>query len=444
MHEVLEKLKSELDDLIKEVESKIPNEEPFGIAHGNWSFPELTRSELVEEAQSIVDLIDDHHTDDLGKSEKRLADYTRRIQYLRSNTVPNIWGNAASAVPAYLLTLNGLRSSLRSALTFDQQKEASKRLRNLRNQLRGMEARLREIEPRTGTLAEMVERIEKAYEAADQLPADLESLTEARQKIAELERAAAKDQAQIGVLREKGEGLDTELKQIAEEAASILKRCETAYSAATSVGLAAAFSERSSSLAQSMWAWVIGLIAALGIGGWLGYVRIQDLKEVVGVPNASATVVSLNVLLSALAVGAPIWFAWLATKQIGQRFRLAEDYAFKASVSRAYEGYRREAASVDKDLEVRLLASALTRLDELPLRLVEPDSHGSPVHELTSSELVRRAMDSVPGFTDRVKDLAAQGIAAVGASATSLRKGEKRKPSAPTAAEDDQDEPEEQ
>ncbi|MFX8523854.1 hypothetical protein ABTM10_20480, partial [Acinetobacter baumannii] len=76
-------------------------------------------------------------------------------------------------------------------------------------------------------------------------------------------------------------------------------------------------------------------------------------------------------------------------KQIGQRFRLAEDYAFKASISRAYEGFRREAARFDKDMEARLLASALTRLDELPLRLVEPTSHGSPWHELATSDTVK-------------------------------------------------------
>jgi hypothetical protein len=114
-----------------------------------------------------------------------------------------------------------------------------------------------------------------------------------------------------------------------------------------------------------------------------------------------------------LSVGAPIWFGWLATKQIGQRFRLAEDYAFKASISRAYEGFRREAARVDKNMEARLLASALTRLDELPLRLIETDTHGSPWHELASSDLVKDAMRAVPGFAGQVQALASKAIDAV-------------------------------
>jgi hypothetical protein len=113
-------------------------------------------------------------------------------------------------------------------------------------------------------------------------------------------------------------------------------------------------------------------------GEFFGAQRLQILVELFREPNQPASIIYPNVVLSLLSVGAPIWFAWLSTKQIGQRFRLSEDYAFKASISRAYEGFRREAARIDKDLEARLLASALNRLDELPLRLVETESHGSP------------------------------------------------------------------
>lgn len=71
----------------------------------------------------------------------------------------------------------------------------------------------------------------------------------------------------------------------------------------------------------------------------------------------------------------------MATKQISQRFKLAEDYDFKASVAKAYEGYKKEAAKIDKEFEARLFNVALTRLEEAPLRLVESANHGSPSHE---------------------------------------------------------------
>lgn len=426
MHETLETIQARLEKLIAQVQSAIPNDEPFGNAHGNWSFPGLTREELIEEAQSIADLIEDQGGDDLGEHEVRLQDYVRRLQHLQDQTVPQLWGNAAQAVPAYMLTLQGLRKALEPVLTRDARAEADSKLRKLTQQLRGMELRIKALDPRTTALNTMVERIEQAYNAADQLPADLESLSEARQKIAELVADATRHQGDVLRIREDAGELDKQLNKIADEAKSVLDHCQTAYSAATSVGLAAAFSERSNTLSKSMWFWVGGLVAALAAGSYFGSAQLHSLAELFKVPNVSTSVVALNLLLSVLSVGAPVWFAWLSTKQIGQRFRLAEDYAFKASISRAYEGFRREAARFDKDMEAKLLTSALTRLDELPLRLVETDSHGSPWHELASSSLVKQAMQAVPGFAEQVKDLANKALVA----ATPAKISAKPKPKA--------------
>ncbi|MBK9320151.1 MAG: hypothetical protein IPM91_16035 [Bacteroidetes bacterium] len=110
----------------------------------------------------------------------------------------------------------------------------------------------------------------------------------------------------------------------------------------------------------------------------------------------------VQIFLSILSLGAPIWLAWIATKQIGQRFKLSEDYAYKASVAKAYEGYRREAAKLDENLELRLFSSALTRLEEAPLRLIETEHHGSPWHELITSPQFKKAMDAVPELKDKL------------------------------------------
>jgi hypothetical protein len=162
--------------------------------------------------------------------------------------------------------------------------------------------------------------------------------------------------------------------------------------------------------------WVGGLVLALAAGSYLGTHQLRTLTGLLNAPNAQASLVTINVILAALSVGAPIWFAWLSTKQIGQRFRLAEDYAFKASISRAYEGFRREAARFDKDMEARLLMSALDRLDELPLRLIETESHGSPWHEFMSSETVKEAFRTIPNFNGQVKDFASQALARITAA----------------------------
>lgn len=416
MHQTLIKIKECLESVITQVNSTVTHENAFGSTAQTWNTPGLNRVDLIEEAQSIIDLIEAEAqgVDDIGEHETQLNVYKGNLGHLKKHIVPQLEGsNAYQALPAYMLTLDGLRKALEPALNSNARAEMLRKQKELITRLRNMESRLSELEPRTTSLDEMVKGIEQAYNAADRLPTDLQSLSEARKKIANLLQEATRDQGRLLDIRKQADELDEQLNGNANHAEIVLKRCETAYSAATSVGLAAAFSERSRDLSISMWFWIGGLVLALAAGSYFGSNELESLSTLLKVPNISTSVIVLNVLLSLLSIGAPVWFAWLATKQIGQRFRLAEDYAFKASVSRAYEGFRREAARIDKDMEAQLLASALTRFDELPLRLVETASHGSPWHEFASSDIVKQAIRVVPGFTDQVKDLATNAISAL-------------------------------
>ncbi|MCH7373909.1 hypothetical protein MM182_00670 [Aeromonas sp. MR19] len=415
MHQTFKDIHQNLEKVIEQLKASIPSDEPFGNAHGNWSFPCLTKSELIEEAQSIIDLIDINAGDDISGDDTRLKDYSRRLTHLQQQTIPNLWSSAANAVPAFMITMEGLRRAITPVLSGDSHRDSLAKLKKLASQIRNMESRINGLDPRTAKLATMVERIEQAYNAAAQLPTDLETLSEARAEINELLAQSIKDRAHLELIKTHVDELDEKLNKSSNDAESVLERCETAYSASTSVGLAAAFSERSVTLSSSMWFWIVGLVVALMSGSYFGSAQLQRLSELLKIPDISTPVVALNLLLSMLSVGAPIWFAWLATKQIGQRFRLSEDYAFKASISRAYEGFRREAARFDKGMEAKLLMSALTRLDELPLRLVENTNHGSPWHELASSEIVTQAIKTVPGFAEQVKSLAGKAIDTVSA-----------------------------
>ena len=239
MHESLKAIQQQLTLVIQQLQAAVTIEEAFSVAHNNWSFPGLSRAELVEEAQSIIDFIDDHATDDLGESEARINDYIPRIAHLHQQTVPNIPGNPQYAIPAFQLTMDGLRKALSSVMTEDRRSEALIKLRALRRQLTGLEATLKGLEPRTASLSTMVDRIEQAYNAADQLPADMESLAEAREKISELVRDATRDQGRVLDIRKTADELDGYLNKSAEEASAVLERCETAYSAATSPPYAA-------------------------------------------------------------------------------------------------------------------------------------------------------------------------------------------------------------
>ena len=419
MHAVLTMIDSELAKLSAALKAVLPNNEPLSNAHNVWNNPGTSRDELVDVVDQIAAMIKERGSDQLICNEVLIADYQRRIVFLSANTVPQLWsGNAGQAVSVFLITMQGLQLALDRALPTSKKfvAEVAQERGNVKaavTRLRALEASISDLEPRSKTLVEMVNRIEQANSAADQLPVDLAALREARKTIEELLGAVSLDRGKVGDFATAANIDKVTLTDRVKEAEDIVARCSAAYAASTSHGLAAAFSERSSALGKSMWVWVFGLIIALGLGSWIGSTQLRGFSEAIKQPDSNSTVVVINLVLALLSVGASVWFAWLATKQIGQRFRLAEDYAFKASVSRAYDGYRREAANIDEEFVSRLFSSALSRLDEQPLRLVETTTHGSPWHELASSELVRKAAASVPEFASSVTQLAKEGLAAL-------------------------------
>lgn len=419
MSELLDQISAELSAVNDALKTAISTAAPLSVSGGNWSFPGISRAELSGRVTALRELIADAEepSDD---SEKYLTSVLERLAFLRNHTVPQIAGNAGAAVPAFLITLDAIEKGLTPLLT-DTKALAlknSQAVKKATNQVRSLETRLRDLTPRTASLDEMVSRIEKAYDAADQLPTDLESLAEAQGSVGELVGQAVTDRGQIAELLKAIAEHEVNLKAKSKEADEVLQKCVSAYSSATSLGLAAAFSERSKALDWSMWGWVAGLVVALVVGGIFGSFQLHNLAAELNNPQAQSISIGINLVLSVLSVGGPVWFAWLSTKQIGQRFRLSEDYAFKASISRAYEGYRREAARIDEDLERQLLGSALARLDEQPLRLVESNSFGSPWHELLSSELVKDAVKTVPGFVEKVTAMASSALQRKNASPT--------------------------
>jgi len=278
----------------------------------------------------------------------------------------------------------------------------------LGRRLRSLEATLSGLEPRAGHLDEKVQRIEAAREAAENLPIDLAMLEEARAKVrdatVELDRLsneATKDRSTVASVLE-------DLRRQGEEAAKLMSNIDTAYRASTSKALADAFAKRSFWLQVQTWVFVALLIAALLVAGWLGFRRVHALEGLLSREKPIATsILWMNVVISVFSIAAPVWFAWIATKQITQRFKLAEDYGFKAAVATAYEGYRREAASVDPLFVTRLFGSALSRLEEAPLRLVDAENYGSPFHELTGSSVFREALSVFPALKESYQSILA-------------------------------------
>ncbi len=388
MHKVLEAICQSLDSLSSFVKSSSTEDRSLREALG-WNLPAVTRHDLAALPASLASRIREVNPEELDDEFiERFEDVPRQLTLLQTETIPYMFsGNGGQAIPAFMTTMGWLTTALEPLLGWQTIQDNKAMPPQLARRIRNTQAALDAIAPEMEQLQEKIRLIQEAYETAESLPADLQTLKEARSTISRLSIESAELNGKIGEHNKKAEESLEAINSRQEEADKLVQQCEEAYRITTTRGLAAAFDERAKSLNYSMWYWVAGLLTALSLGTWLGARRVGLLSELIAQKESQWGVIWMHIALSVFSVGAPVWFAWIATKQIGQRFRLAEDYGFKAAVAKAYEGYRREAARIDKDFEARLFSSALTRLEEAPLRLVENTVHGSPWHELLSSKI---------------------------------------------------------
>jgi len=410
MHAALEKLCVSLDGVAAAVLASTTEDRTMTEMWG-WNLPALSRHDLARAASGLSERIRATASETVPPIlEKALTRFPAQLQLLQSQTVQYLFnGNGLQAAPAYLSTLSNIETQLASVLAWEKV-DNNLMPTKLARRIRSINAQLEQLTPDKEAISNQINLIRDAVEAAETLPSDLESLNSARSEVARISDEAAALLAKITTRSEEAAAAAISTTSHKEAAARLVAQCEEAYRITTTKGLAAAFDQRASKLGVSMWVWVGGLLAALAIGAYLGIGRVTLLSTAMSSGNPQWSVIWMHIVLSLLSIGPPLWFSWLATKQIGQRFRLAEDYAFKASVAKAYEGYRKEAAKIDEAFEARLFASALTRLEEAPLRLVETDTHGSPWHELISSPAFRIAIDAIPELKDKFIEIAKTGL----------------------------------
>lgn len=297
--------------------------------------------------------------------------------------------------------------------------------KNIASRLRSLEARLSQLEPRAQDIDIKIDDIESAHAAAERLPEDLAELErKTRQTEAMSDEAAValektkKVSGEVEKIKDTVSGLAVKIADAEQLALKLIEKSEQALRGSTGVGLAAAFELRQTNLSRVAIGWVIGLVGALVAAFFIGSDRVTALQAVI-TNDSQPHIVTMNVVLAIFGIGGPVWFAWVSTKQISTTLKLAEDYAFKAAVSKAYEGYRTEAIEIDPLLKARLFSSALDRLEEAPIRLMEKEIHGSPLQELINNPAIRKNLESVPGIIDKIQALIpGTASAALGAAGT--------------------------
>lgn len=407
MNEEIENLCKALDSLGEAVQNGWSDNRTLNEAFG-WHHPVLDRKELAYLPISLADKIRrvKLETDD-EKFLQIIDGIPEKLERLKSYTLPYFYnGNGHQAIPAYIDTLSWISSVVEPYISWVVSNDPNSMPPAISRRLKGLQAKIQQIDVDQDRLYKQIKLINEATEAAESLPSDLEDLKVARKKVESIGQDVLKTSSKVSMAKEEVEGLLTLITENKLTSDQLVSNCEDAYRITTSKGLAGAFDQRAKQLAKSMWVWVFGLLCALGAAWYVGAQRIEILTSSLSTPDPKWGMVSMHFMLAVVSLGAPLWFAWLSTKQIGQRFKLAEDYGFKASVAKAYEGYRKEASRIDQKLEARLFESALTRVEEAPLRLVEGSSHGTPWHELAESSGFRDALKNIPEFRDKVFSLA--------------------------------------
>ncbi|MBA4028075.1 MAG: hypothetical protein C0475_02850 [Planctomyces sp.] len=133
-----------------------------------------------------------------------------------------------------------------------------------------------------------------------------------------------------------------------EKVESTLKQVQALLSSATDAGLASAFDRRSKKFKtpERIWqvAFVLSLFGLVALAAWQAY-SYQNLDQLPDWQQV-ARMLAIKVPFAAPLV----WLAIHAARQASLAKRLEEDYAFKATISMSFDGYRRQMAEVGKGL----------------------------------------------------------------------------------------------
>lgn len=407
MNLTLQSLCDSLDNLRDAILASSSSDLTFTEQFG-WNCPPLNRKDVAAFAIDISNKLKELNFDKIDDSlVERINPIPSKIELFKANTLPHLFNtNCTKAFATYTSLIQWINTSIEPLFSWQILQNNKALPPQLHKRLFTIQTEIEKIIPNQIEIESKIRLIHDTSELAESLPADLENLRSAKKRIDDLSSDSAKLFGKIETYHKDVQEISQNVLEKKSQTDLLVEQCEEAYRITTTKGLAASFEQRANKLSNTMWIWVAGLALTLAIGSLIGASRFEILTKALQDSKPNWGIIGIDIALSIIGLAAPIWFAWIATKQINQRFRLAEDYAFKSSVAKAYEGYRKEASRIDEAFEARLFSSALSRLEEAPLRFVKNENHGSPWQELLSSPAFIKAMEVVPELKDKYISMA--------------------------------------
>jgi hypothetical protein len=353
-----------------------------------WNCPSINRHEFAAMIRSPIAPLQSITKKDLDQADFDILEQVpTQISYIQANTFPQLPGGNAFHVYVTVESLNRKLHSIADKyrhpdIEWEEIEEKKLIPKNIIDELRQLQNQVSTMTSRKKELESSIERILTAATASKSLKGDLDNLRTARDNFLGVQRSATEHQVAIEQARSLAEKTAEQVSEHERTAASLVASTQSAFAAATTTGLGSEFDRKAKALSGQVKWLATFLTAVILVAAGVTYVRIGIINELMKAPPINIELIWANVVMSMVSVAGPVWLAWLLTKQIGQRFRLSEDYAFKASVAKAYAGYSEEGARIDPEFQKRLYSTALNRIDEAPLRYVETESDGSPWHGL--------------------------------------------------------------
>lgn len=374
----------------------------------NANFPPISKQKIIDFIdieRARLENLNTAFSEDFLKNLESLATY---IEEERKKIETLFFQSNAQFFDKIVHIISIVNLTFQQYFDWEHVEDLKKVPREVKQRIATVQDSLNDVEESSEGIQAKVKLINDAYDAATELPVLLQDLKRSRTEIDLVKTNSNTGLANIQSYKNKSENdliyindIKTQAAKLLTDAGEILKQMQDKLTITTSTGLAHAFSNRSNELKKISYWWTGGFILSLLCTFFIAFNRFNDLKGTI-TQETPISYVIIQIIISLISLSAPVWFAIISSKQIQKLFTLSEDYAYKASISASYEGYRQEAYDVDSELVKKLLNTALTKVDEAPLRLVGKEQSSSPFEELINQQHIKQLIAEMPEVKDKL------------------------------------------
>jgi chemotaxis protein histidine kinase CheA len=196
-------------------------------------------------------------------------------------------------------------------------------------------------------------------------------------------------------------GAEKRSEQAAIAADARLQEIRHTLENSITASLGGAFQLKANNAKKLDLAWLVVLM--IGIAGIIcfGLLRYPAMVALIQ-ERAEVEYLIFQFMLSIASLAGPIWLSWVATKRLARTFAISEDYAYKAAIAQAYQGYRDSVKDADPLMQQRLFASVVTQLDANPVRFLSDRHAATPIQDLLQQPWMEQIINTDKTFKEKL------------------------------------------